>query len=377
VRDECWILRAPRLNANDDEAIVTRWLANDRTPVEAGQPIAEIETEKATTELNADVGGVLVHAVPVGSKCPIGAPLAAVAPTAAAAEIALRDSVGPKMPASTDAPAATRKARALAAARGLDLGAVDAIGDTIKESDVAWHLAGRNAGASTIPEDQRLILVGDASTHQLRVARDLRAASQAGLFTTLAYRVDLRGPERAAAAEVAEGRAASLLTVLLHALGTTLPRFPALISVLDRDKLYRHRDMDIAFAVRSPGGDLYAPVVRQVDRLSLAEIARECVRLAKAAMRGKLDAKDTGGACFTVSSIALPNVESFVALPPPRQTAILALAAMRQDIETTDDRLAFRPVAIATVTYDHSLCDGVYVAEFCAALDRALNPGRA
>lgn len=376
MRDECWILRAPRLNANDDEAIVTRWLAKDRTPVRAGQPIAEIETEKATSELNADVGGVLVHAVPVGSKCPIGAPLAAVGPTAAAAETALRDSARPDISASTDAPAATRKARALAAARGVDLSAINARGETIKESDVARHLAGRNARGSSIPEDPRLILVGDASAHQLRVARDLRAASQAGLFTTLAYRLDMRGPERAAAAELTEGRVASLLTVLLHALGRVLPKFPALISVLDGTKLYRHRDIDIAFAVRSPAGGLHAPVVRQVDRLSLAEIARECARLAKAAMRGKLDAKDIGGACFTVSSIALPNVESFVALPPPGQTPILALAATRQDIETTDVGLGSRPVATATLTYDHSLCDGVYVAEFCAALDRALNPGR-
>jgi len=118
---------------------------------------------------------------------------------------------------------------------------------------------------------------------------------------------------------------------------------------------------------------LQAPVVRQVDRKSLDEIARDCARLAKRAMRGKLDAADVGGACFTVSLIATPNVASFVALPPPLQTAILALGATRQEIELTPAGPVARPVATATVTYDHALCDGVYVAEFCAALDRALN----
>jgi pyruvate/2-oxoglutarate dehydrogenase complex dihydrolipoamide acyltransferase (E2) component len=67
-------------------------------------------------------------------------------------------------------------------------------------------------------------------------------------------------------------------------------------------------------------------------------------------------------------------VESFVALPPPQQTAILSLGATRQEVELTAAGPVARPVATATVTYDHALCDGVAVAEFCAALDRALNP---
>jgi pyruvate dehydrogenase E2 component (dihydrolipoamide acetyltransferase) len=241
-------------------------------------------------------------------------------------------------------------------------------GVTVKERDVARHLAEHGA-AGDAAHDPRLVLVGTASPHQRRVARDLRAAARAGIFTTLAYRLDLRGPERMIAAERARGRTASLLVTLLWGLGRTLPAFPLLVSVLDRDDIYRYRDVDIAFAARSQAGDLHAPVVRCVDRLLVDEISREWARLAKRAMRGKLDASDVGGACFTVSVIATPNVESFVALPLPAQTAILALGASRQQAEADDGR----PVAMATVTYDHALCDGVYVAEFCAALDRALN----
>src|SRR5262249_21830365 len=231
-------------------------------------------------------------------------------------------------------PGTTAKARALAAARGVDLAAVPARGATIQERDVAHHLA-EHGGDGAVADDPRLVPVGPASAHQLRVARDLRAAARAGVFTTLAYRLDLRGPQRATPAEPARGRAAPPLVVVLPARGRTLPRFPALVSVLARDTIYRYRDIDVAFAARSPAGDLHAPVVRGVDRLSLDEIARECARLAKAAMRGKLDAHDVGGACFTVSLIATPHVESFVALPPPQQTAILSLGATRQEIELT------------------------------------------
>jgi pyruvate dehydrogenase E2 component (dihydrolipoamide acetyltransferase) len=371
--DDCWILRAPRLNANDDSVTLTRWLAPDRATVAAGQPIAEIETEKATAELAAEVGGTLLQAVAAGASVPIGAPLAYVGPTLAAAEDLRRSEAETRPSPRSARAAATPKAQALAAARGVDLARVRSRGATIQERDVVLHLAEQNAAAD-ISGDPRLVLVGPASAHQRRVARDVRAAARAGVFTTLAYRLDLRGPERMIAAELARGRTVSLLVLLLAALGKTLPRFPGLVSVIARDQVHRWRDVDIAFAARSLAGDLHAPVVRRVDRLSVDAIARECARLAKRAMRGKLDAADVAGACFTVSLIATANVESFIALPPPLQTAILSLGATRQEIELTAAGPVARPVATATVTYDHALCDGVMVAEFCAALDRALNP---
>jgi pyruvate dehydrogenase E2 component (dihydrolipoamide acetyltransferase) len=206
------------------------------------------------------------------------------------------------------------------------------------------------------------------------VARNLREARKAGIFTMLSYGLDLRGPQRLIASELEAGRAASLLGVLLLALGKTLPDFPRLVSVPSDDGIYRYRDIDIAFAARSPEGNLSAPVVRHVDRLAIGDIARACARLTKSAMRGKLAADDTGGACFTVSLISTPNVESFVALPMPLQSAILALGAERAELALSPAGAVARPVATATVTYDHAMCDGVYVAQFCEALNLALNP---
>ncbi len=368
---DAWVLRAPRLNANDDSVTLTRWLVADRAAVAAGAPVAEIETEKATAELAAEIGGTLVQAVAAGAAVPVGAPLAFIADTPAAADDVRRRHAEALATAPSRPMAATAKAQALAAAHGIDLADVHASGATIKERDVARRLAEDDGPNGAHAHDPRLVLVGEASPHQRRVARDLRAAAQAGLFTTLAYRLDLRGPEQLIAAELARGRTASLLVALLWGLGRVLPSFPNLVSVHDRGKIYRYREVDIAFAVRSESGELHAPVVRRIDRLAPDAIARECARLTKRAMRGKLDAADVGGACFTVSVIATPNVESFVALPPPAQTAILALAATRY--EAVPAGAVARPIATATITYDHTLCDGVYVAEFCAALDRALN----
>ena len=162
--------------------------------------------------------------------------------------------------------------------------------------------------------------------------------------------------------------------MLLAALGRTLPRFPDLVSVIAQDGIHRYRDIDIAFAARSPTGELHAPVVRRVDRLSVAEIARECARLAKRAMRGKLDARDVGGACFTVSLIATPNVESFVALPPPLQSAILSLGATRAGARGDRVRSGRPPGRHRDGHLRPRAVRRRAVAEFCAALDRALNP---
>ncbi len=349
---DIWVLRAPRLNANDDAVTLTRWLRADKSTVAAGDPIAEIETEKATAELVAEAGGILAHAVAAGATVPINGALAYVGPDPAALEAARSRSAQRSAGADLAQAGVTARARAFAQAHGIDLSQVTPTGATIKERDVARFVGAR---AGTALDDARFAREGKASAHQLRVARDLRQAARSGLFTTLSYTLDLRGPD-------------------LWGLGKTLPAFPRLISILDGEDIYRYREVDVAFAVRSPAGELQAPVVRQVDRLSLDEIARAGTGLAKRAMRGKLDAKDVGGACFTVSAIPTPKVESFVALPPPQQTAILALAATRQEIELTAAGAVARPVATATVTYDHALCDGIYVAQFCEALDRALNP---
>ena len=244
--DDCWVLRAPRLNANDDSVTLTRWLAADRATVAAGAADRrDRDREGDRRACRRDAAERCsrpwrrAQAFRSARRSPMWGRRSRRRKTCGAAQAETRSS-----PRALARLAATAKARALAAARGVDLGAVRARGATIQERDVARHLAEHGGAAAEIADDPRLVLVGDASAHQLRVARDLRAAARAGVFTTLAYRLDLRGPERAIAAELAQGRAVSLLVLLLAALGKTLPRFPALVSVIARRQdlpLSRHR----------------------------------------------------------------------------------------------------------------------------------------
>jgi pyruvate/2-oxoglutarate dehydrogenase complex dihydrolipoamide acyltransferase (E2) component len=141
--DDCWVLRAPPLNPNDDSVTLTRWLVADRATVAASAPIGEIETAKAMAELTAERGGTLAHAVAAEARIPIGAPLAYVAATAAAAEEMGRIAAETRASPPAACLAATPKAQSLASAHG-----VGARGATIQERDVARHLAEHGAVAA-------------------------------------------------------------------------------------------------------------------------------------------------------------------------------------------------------------------------------------
>ena len=327
---QVWVLRAPRISANDDTVTLARWLVADGALVRAGDAVAEIETEKATMELPAGAAGLLVQALAAGAEIAVGGTLAYIGHDAASIAAAR-----PAVAAAVNTSAwlrATAKARALAARSGIDLAAVPASGETVKQSDVERYLAGTDAAVDAA------VIVEPLSPHRARLGRNLREARDAGLFTTLTATLDLTGAKATISAELAQGRAVSLLGVLLHALGRTLPQFPALTAVVRDGRMLRRRDIDIAFAARSLEGELFAPVIRRVDTLSLADVGRECARLTKAAMRGRLAAADADGAGFAVSVIALPLVDSFVALPAPLQGAILSLGAERQQLELTEGK---------------------------------------
>jgi pyruvate dehydrogenase E2 component (dihydrolipoamide acetyltransferase) len=206
----------------------------------------------------------------------------------------------------------------------------------------------------------------------LFVAQNLQESLRNVLLATLDVDVDLtRINERIRQAQ-AGGMMMSLLHVVMCALGRTLSHYDRLISFRDDRELYRYRQMDVAFVVRSPDGLLYTPVVREVDRLDLPEVARSCQTAAMRVHRGRIKPEELEGACFTVSHVAAPGVSRFVALPNRFQSAILAVAAERSVLTMRDGQVTPTPMTTLTLSYDHALCDGVYAAEFLTRLAKEM-----
>jgi pyruvate dehydrogenase E2 component (dihydrolipoamide acetyltransferase) len=371
----------PRLNANEDVVTLTRWLVTSGSRVSRGQVVAEIETSKASFEVEAADEGVIVPVVVAGSTVGVGAPMAYVGPDVAAIEAWLASQRAARDTGSRSEIAATAKAKALARSRDIDLAEVAAgiSSQTIKEADVRRFIEAQGGHRSSVGKPSFNLghslyeNAGLLSPHQQSVAASLRAAQARGIFTTLQFTFDLTASHAALASEIAHGHHVSLMGLLLLALAKVLPKFPLLTTVADGCNLHRHKDLDIAFVARSLDGRLFTPVVRNLDRLDLRAITVECTRLTKQVMKGKLAADDLYGGAFTISLIPVPGVDAFTALPPSGQAAILAVAAERQELVLEGDRVSARPVATATLTYDHTITDGLYAAQFLSDVNRILS----
>jgi pyruvate/2-oxoglutarate dehydrogenase complex dihydrolipoamide acyltransferase (E2) component len=132
--------------------------------------------------------------------------------------------------------------------------------------------------------------------------------------------------------------------------------------------LYRYRAVDIAFVARTPDGRLYTPVVRSADRANLEGIAKVCQAEMLRVMRGAVTVEELEGACFTISHVPVGRTTRVMALPSFGQSAILGVSAERPAIDLVDGAAVERPLVTLTLSYDHSLCDGVYAAGFLAEL---------
>jgi pyruvate/2-oxoglutarate dehydrogenase complex dihydrolipoamide acyltransferase (E2) component len=122
--------------------------------------------------------------------------------------------------------------------------------------------------------------------------------------------------------------------------------------------VFRYRDIDVAFTARSHDGHLFTPVVRQADRLSLDETAARCSEVGMATFRGKLTAKDSTGACLTVSLLADQPIRLHVGLQNAYQSAILTAGAIREEVRLQEGQPVAVPTWTLVLSYDHGLMDG-------------------
>jgi pyruvate/2-oxoglutarate dehydrogenase complex dihydrolipoamide acyltransferase (E2) component len=366
------------VNVNDDAVRVVSWSVDRGANVRVGDVICMVETSKATVEIVAEHAGVIVPVVAVDSRIAVGAPLAFVGPTLAAVDASLAASSKADGGAhGGDGVKATPRAAVLARTLGVDLAAVVAAGvrGTVKEADVEAFAAkgasgpklaaaqpARPSAGATIPASLEPLLLPPAnlSRHELAVIENLSHSKHNLILVSLDFDLPMERINRALAAKQEGGTVVWIQHVLIAAVARALPKYPRLMSLRDGPAVRTYRGTDIGFVVRPPDGRLFTPVIRDAARLSLAEVANACTMAAVRVMRGRVTDEELHGACFTISHIGEAGVSRFVAMPNRHQSAILAVAGER--------RGPAEPTVTLTVTYDHALCDGVYVAGFLKAV---------
>ncbi len=414
----------PKLGNSVESSLILAWHKTVGDPVAQGELLAEIETDKATLEIESPADGLLLaRFYEVGAEVEVMAPIGAIGapgediddlrpPSATAATTPQTPQVPPApMPTGSPVggrPASSPRARKLAAANGIALTGLNGSGPggRILERDVQAALAGqprltpvaqamlreggyslpaRGSGprgrirrrdlipALAEPEDvQRVPLRGARRVTARRMLESLQTTAQLTLHAHADARALLALRQRLKAGEISPALRAVTINDLLHyAVARTLPAHPDLNARLTEDHVLRFRKVHLGFAVDTPRG-LYVPVIRDADRLGLQQLADEARRLVRACRAGAIHPEELEGATFTVSNLGSYGVESFTPILNPPQAGILGAGAIHLKAVQENGVVAFLPHIGLSLTIDHQVLDGAPAARFLQDLARRL-----
>ncbi len=409
----------PKLGFDMQEGTLVRWLKNEGENINKGDVLAEIETDKATVEVESSASGVIRKLmVDQGSVVPIGAPIAVVGskdkkiedtiqptkvetkstsstpatkPGASSSTATQAPSiVAPVTPAelapSSGLVKASPLARKLARDSRVDLSHVQGSGPggRIVRRDIEVALSGGTMNIPSVSEAiPSFVPVSHADENVARsklrqaIARRMTESKTSipHFYVTHEYKVDaLLDLRKQANAYLPDDQKISVNDFVVKAAALVLREFPNLNSALQGDQLLKHGAVNMGVAVAVPGG-LMTVVCRDADQKPLRQIAYELKSLAGRAREGKVKPDDIEGSTFTVSNLGMFDVEEFIAIINPPEAAILAIGSAREVpvVENGELKVGWRMKA--TVSVDHRVSDGAEAAQFMQALARFLeNP---
>jgi pyruvate dehydrogenase E2 component (dihydrolipoamide acetyltransferase) len=363
----------PRLSDSMEEGTILAWLVAEGERIEAGQPLAEIETDKASVTYEADAPGVIVSLrAGEGQTVPVGAPIAVLG-------------VPGKIPAVR--PKASPLARRLAAEHNVDLASLAGSGPQgrIVRADVESAATDAEPAPDIPPAEpapdippaapagngQPVSAKGDALIRELTrgqqtVARRMAESRATVPDIELRVEVDMTAAValRERLAEVADP-APSYNDFIVRAAALALRAFPNVNGAYRDAKLETYSRVNVGIAVAADGA-LVVPTIFDADRRSLSEISREARRLAARVREGSISPDEVSGATFTVSNLGMHGVDSFSAVINPPQAAILAAGALRRRplVDEATGELAARPTILLALACDHRIVYGVDGARF-------------
>jgi pyruvate dehydrogenase E2 component (dihydrolipoamide acetyltransferase) len=419
------IVSMPKLGFDMAEGTLVRWVIQEGEPVQKGAVLAEIETDKATVEVESTFDGVVSkHLVPAGEIVPVNTPIAVVAAPGESEEsikAAIPQGEGapaaikPPSPESTPEPVkaaeptapveegrlpdgvkASPVARRMAVEMRINLQAVPGTGPggRIIKRDVENYLAAPAAKASaaspTAPPAPAAAKAAPAPIplaplayapapadeivplNRLRAAigrRMVEAKQQVPHFYVtheydVAALLDLR---RQVNALLPDEEKISVNDFILKATALALRQFPNLNALLQGDQIVRHGAVNMGVAVAVEGG-LLTVVCRDADRKPLRQIAVEVRTMAARAREGKVRPDDIEGSTFSISNLGMFEVEQFTAIINPPEAAILAVSSAREIPVVKDGQIQPGWRMKATISVDHRVSDGAEAARFLQAL---------
>jgi pyruvate dehydrogenase E2 component (dihydrolipoamide acetyltransferase) len=380
----------PALGVAQEKGTLLNWHKAEGQSVTKGEPLMEIETDKATVEIEAPASGILTNVTAsVGDEVPVGNKIAVIlapgetvdaatqAPTKSPEVVAQKPAPAKTKPTTetkaprTEVTLASPAARRIARESGLDLSSVHGSGP--EGAILAEDVVRSDSGQSTAPGPPKIKETVQLTPMRRIVGERMTKSKQTAPHFYLSMDVDMTEVtrRRSALKEKGEELVPSINDFILSASARALKDFPSLNASVTDHGVEIYSDINIGVAVALEEG-LVVPVIRNGDRLSLQELAKESRELAEKAQTKKLFPLDYEGGTFTVSNLGMFGVDNFVAIINPPQCAILAVGQVAPRVVPYGEGIAVRPMMTMSLSADHRVVDGAIAARFLQEIKRLL-----
>jgi pyruvate dehydrogenase E2 component (dihydrolipoamide acetyltransferase) len=392
----------PALEMGQETGKLVSWLKKEGESVTKGEPLLEVETDKAVLDVEATADGVLAGVTgEIGTDIPVGqviawivapgesVPASVAAVTSVAASVAKDTWAAESISEQTAAPAGrvSPKARRMAKEAGIDIHVVrgSGPGGEVLASDIQELIDARTQPRVSEASGAQIVTHPDApaqsNVQALSSIGRLMAERTTQSWTTVPHfflerQVDATALNAARAAlgpavEQAHGVKLTHTDLLIALVGRTLAKHPRVNGSWVDNGIRLNPEINVAIAMAVEDG-VVAAVIRNADSASLGEIAKQRRELTDRARAGRLRPTDLAGGTFTISNLGMFHVDSFQAIITPPQAAILAVGRIADRVVPVSGGVEVRPMVSLTLSSDHRVIDGAKAAIFLHDLAEAM-----
>ena len=380
----------PALSPAQETGILIEWFKEEGDLIEKGEPLMEVETDKANVEVEATTTGILANiTVNLGDEIPVGKVIALILADGesvpeskkeysssetkvseedtAQLQTTISNSLDPSANLPTNKIVASPKVRQYAKKEGIDLSFIKGSGTNgvILMEDVLVNQSSTKKEENDIPTSKGWRLMADRLTESWSSAPHFNLVRHLDVSNLVTYKKQVQEKN---------SNRLTYTDLLIKLVSITLKEHPRINASWIDNKIVKNSEINVGLAVDFDGG-LIVPVIHKTDELSLGEITNRRKDLITRTQAGKLRSGDLDRGTFTISNLGMFDVDSFNAIINPPQAAILAVGRIVDKVVPVDGLPVVRPILTLNLSFDHRVVDGVRGAEFLKTLSNLIeNP---